>query len=256
MEAIGSRQSYLSPRSDKCLVSLSLSPRAAATAVANVLTFNAPEAIAVTSAPLFGVVIVESGAGSTIVLPDHAEAATSSLLSVVSGEVTSVTPVDASSVSSAEGPTTVLGTISTTPAHAPAVATASINVGTSVATFGHKIISIQSIIRNYDNQVIYQTEVGDIKVGTGYGPTPPTTSAAANDTIISINSYVRYMDSHVVFENGLGEIKVSRGYGPTNPAAADATDIVSIYSFESLGGDQFVVTQTGAGAVKVSRGLP
>jgi hypothetical protein len=149
----------------------------------------------------------------------------------------------------------VLGNISFTPAVASVASTAFVNVGVSVVTSSHQIISILSVVRNYDNQVLYQTEAGDLKVSSGYGPAPPDTSSAADDTIISISSYIRYLDSHVVWENGLGEINVGRGYGPANPAATAATDIMAIYSYESQGGDQFVVTETGGGAVKVSRSL-
>ena len=61
------------------------------------------------------------------------------------------------------------------------------------------------------------------------------------------------MDSYVVYENGRGEVMVARGYGPTAASSPAATDVMSIYSYESTGGTQFVVTENGAGVVKVAK---
>ena len=46
---------------------------------------------------------------------------------------------------------------------------------------------------------------------------------------------------------------VGKAYGPPAATTADATDITAIYSYETQGGTRAVVTQNGAGVVKLSR---
>ena len=223
---------------------------AASTAVANIFSFTPPWASASSSA----LVDIVSLNNTTIVLtPSPASAASSGSIGAVVGESTDVTPAESSATGSAHGPTVVLGNITTTPAFAAAASSAQVTVSESLIIAAHQIISIKSYIRNYQNFVAYQTESGDLRVTKGYGPSAPTTSTAATDTVISIGSYIRAMDSYVVYENGRGEVIVSKGYGPTAATAPAATDIMSLYSYESASGTQVVVTENGAGVVKISK---
>jgi hypothetical protein len=223
---------------------------AASAAIVNIISLTPPWASASSSV---SVDVISIDDEEIILTPELASAASSASIGVIAGESSDLTPSEGSATGSAHGPTVVLGNITTTPAFAVAASSAQVTVSESVIIAAHQIISIQSYIRNYQNFVAYQTEAGELKVAKGYGPSPPTTSAAATDTIVAISSYIRAMDSYVVYENGRGEVMVAKGYGPTAVTSPAATDVMSIYSYESPGGTQVVVTENGAGTIKISK---
>jgi len=219
---------------------------AVSSAVVNIISVVPAWASADTSASV-DIVVVDTVIGLT---PVHAEVSTSALVGRIAGEVVAATPDVASVVASATLSAVIGGTLNYTPVVASAAATAYV---AATILSDQKLISLHSYIHHYTNFVAYQTESGDIRISRGFGPSEPTTSSAGPDTVISIESYIKSLNNYVVYENGRGEIMVGKAYGPPEAITVAATEIAAIFSYETAGGTQVVVTENGAGVIKLSK---